>query len=86
MLKIGLIYFSIITSYFFFFLNDRKLIDTCNPIINTNPEIIFSFMENNFATSMFNKENILTYVILVSIIFFIFKNLFLSIIRILNIE
>ena len=46
-----------------------------------NPEIIFSFMEkNNFATSMFNKENILTYVILVSIIFFIFKNLFLSII------
>ena len=46
-----------------------------------NPEIIFSFMEkNNFTFSIINKENILIYIILVTIIFFIFKNLFLSII------
>ena len=46
-----------------------------------NPEIIFSFMEkNNLKISIFNKENILYYIILISIMFFIFKNLFLSII------
>ena len=38
-----------------------------------NPEIIFSFMEkNNLKISIFNKENILYYIILISIMFFYF--------------